>query len=302
MTAMISNMVAMSSLSSELAESSIDDSNCQQQQASLPQLPVMAFGLEALIARRKWKRLRHLLASAGHAGRDALATNASRDVLHVLYASNPPLDVVTDLLGLCGSRAKEIDSTGRTPLHIAAASGAPLEVVEPLLGMHPAAAGLPDLRGETPLMLAAAHGKAADKTLVKLLIRASPHTVNAEDDEGCSALEYALLSEVPRDTFRMLQKACARERKARDDKLRKERAAEAQAQADAQASAQQAAFVLAERETSDAITEQLAALNAAAKTVQLGSRRERFAAEVRSSARGISPNSASSRSLTGRAA
>ena len=295
---MMSNIFATSSLFAELAESSIDDSPSA---ASVPRLPTMSANLESLIARRKWNRLRSLLSSADF---DVYAKNSSRDILHILYASNPPLDVVTDLLGLCGSRVTEIDSTGRTPLHMATASGAPLEVVEPLLSLHPAAGGIPDNRGETPLMLASAHGKGADKSLVKALIRASPHTVIDEDDEGLSALEYALLSEVPRDIFRMLQKSCAKERKRRDEKAKKARAREASLRLTAEA--QRAAADLAARQTTDAITEELAAINAAAKNVKLSSRRQVFATDVHNSTRTLNRTNSSSnesiRSLTGRAA
>ena len=291
-----SNIFATSSLSAELTESSIDDSPA----ASLPRLPTMRANLESLIARRKWNRLRSLLNSADF---DFYAKNSSPDILHILYASNPPLDIVTDLLGLCGSRVTEIDSTGRTPLHMATASGAPLEVVEPLITMYPAAAGIPDSRGETPLMLASAHGKGADKSLIKALIRASPHTVIDEDDEGISAIEYALLSEVPREIFRMLQKACAKERKRIDEKARKARARAGSLRLTAEA--QEAAANIAARQTTDAITE-LAALSAAAKNVKLGSRRQAFAADVHNSTRTLNRTSSSSnesiRSLTGRAA
>ena len=297
---MMSNIFATSSLSAELAESSIDDSQQAQPVASLPRLPTMSANLESLIARRKWNRLRSLLNSADF---EVYAKNSSRDILHILYASNPPLDIVTDLLGLCGSRVTEIDSTGRTPLHMATASGAPLEVVEPLISMYPSAAGIPDNRGETPLMLASAHGKGADKSLVKALIRASPHTVIDEDDEGLSALEYALLSEVPRDIFRMLQKSCAKERKRRDEKAKKARAREASLRLTAEA--QQAATNLAAQQTTDAITE-LAAINVAAKNVKLSSRRQAFAANVHNSTRTLNRTNSSSsesiRSLTGRAA
>lgn len=291
---MMSNIFATSSLSAELAESSISDSQQAPSAASLPRLPTRVVNLESLIARRKWNRLRSLLNSADF---EAYAKNSCRDVLHILYASNPPLDIVTDLLGLCGSRITEIDSTGRTPLHMATASGASLEVVEPLISMYPAAAGIPDNRGETPLMLASAHGKGADKSLVKALIRASPHTVIDEDDEGLSALEYALLSEVPRELFRMLQKSCAKERKRRDEKAKKARAREALAQ--------QAAADLAAQQTTDAITE-LAAISMSAKNVKLSSRRQVFAADVHKSTRTLNRSNSSSnesiRSLTGRAA
>mmetsp|Transcript_20595 Transcript_20595/g.59052 ORF Transcript_20595/g.59052 Transcript_20595/m.59052 type:complete len:300 (+) Transcript_20595:102-1001(+) len=297
---MMSSIFTTSSLSAELAESSIDDSHQAQGPASRPKLPAMTTNLESLVARRKWNRLRSLLSSADF---EVYAKNSSRDILHILYASNPPLDIVTDLLGLCGSRVSEIDSTGRTPLHMATASGASVEVVEPLISMYPTAAGIPDNRGETPLMLASAHGKGADKSLIKALIRASPNTVIDEDDEGMSSLEYALLSEVPRDIFRMLQKSCAKERKRRDEKAKKARAREALRLT---SEAQQAAANIAAQQTTDAITE-LAAINMAAKNVKLSSRRQVFASDVHNSTRTLNRNNNSSsnesiRSLTGRAA
>mmetsp|Transcript_19741 Transcript_19741/g.42512 ORF Transcript_19741/g.42512 Transcript_19741/m.42512 type:complete len:268 (-) Transcript_19741:111-914(-) len=259
------------SLSDELAGSSIDDTEVSISQSKEQQHPALA-SLESLIARRKWNRIRSLL-DTDHGL--AIAEHATRDVLHILYASDPPLDIATDLLGLCGDRVREKDSTGRTPLHFATASGAPVEVVEPLISMYPAAAGLPDCRGETPLMLASAHGKNADKSLVKALIRASPHTVIDEDDEGMSALEYALLSEVPRDIFRMLQKSCAKVRKRQAEKAREQKAAEAQ--------------------------EKLAQLSS--RKSLLADRRVRFAQEIHSETKKHHHESSDSgRSLTGPAA
>ena len=118
-----------------------------------------------------------------------------------------------------------------------------------------------------------------------------------------SALEYALLSEVPRDIFRMLQKSCAKERKRRDEKAKKARAREASLRLTAEA--QQAAANIAAQQTSDAITE-LAAINMAAKNVKLSSRRQVFAADVHNSTRTLNRTNSSSnesiRSLTGRAA
>ena len=159
-----------SSLSAELAGSSNDDSqhiDARQSPASYRptftrKLPAMTANLESLVARRKWNRIRSLLSSADSDLLEVYAQNSARDILHILFASDPPLDVVTDLLTLCPSRVEAIDSTGRTPLHMATASGASAEVVEPLIALHPAAAGSRDSRGETPLMLAAAHGKRAD--------------------------------------------------------------------------------------------------------------------------------------------
>lgn len=254
----------------------------------------MTANLESLVARRKWNRIRSLLSSADSDLLEVYAQNSARDILHILFASDPPLDVVTDLLTLCPSRVEAIDSTGRTPLHMATASGASAEVVEPLIALHPAAAGSRDSRGETPLMLAAAHGKRADKSMIKALIRASPRTVNDEDDEDMGALEYALLSEVPRDVFRMLQKSCAKERKRRDEKAKKARFA------------QQAAADLATQQTSDVMTE-LAAINVNVKNVKLSSRRQAFTSDVHNSTRTLnrgdnSSSSGSARSLTGRAA
>eukprot|EP00562_Extubocellulus_spinifer_P025910 CAMPEP_0178664470 /NCGR_PEP_ID=MMETSP0698-20121128/29411_1 /TAXON_ID=265572 /ORGANISM="Extubocellulus spinifer, Strain CCMP396" /LENGTH=242 /DNA_ID=CAMNT_0020307667 /DNA_START=166 /DNA_END=892 /DNA_ORIENTATION=- len=98
---------------------------------------------------------------------------------------------------------------GRTPLHTAVESAAPYEVIKSLLSKDPAAAGVQDLHGVTPLMLAAAQGKSCSKKTIKALLRASPRTVNVEDEEGLSAVEHALLSEVPHDILHIIQKSCA---------------------------------------------------------------------------------------------
>jgi hypothetical protein len=61
--------------------------------------------------------------------------------------------------------------------------------------------------------------------VVKMLKSAAPTSVNLEDDEGCNAIEYALVNDVNMKIIRSMQRACRddwRQRsKASDDGLRR---------------------------------------------------------------------------------
>mmetsp|Transcript_29401 Transcript_29401/g.59620 ORF Transcript_29401/g.59620 Transcript_29401/m.59620 type:complete len:237 (-) Transcript_29401:92-802(-) len=155
----------------------------------------------------------------GDGGIDFLTLCGSSQAVHEEQGGGDGGDSDSDCLSLTKSSISSGESSaanadadadaGRTPLHTAVESAAPYEVIKSLLSKDPAAAGVQDLHGVTPLMLAAAQGKSCSKKTIKALLRASPRTVNVEDEEGLSAVEHALLSEVPHDILHIIQKSCA---------------------------------------------------------------------------------------------
>lgn len=162
-------------------------------------------------SKSKWARLRSVLYLED--GRDILREAATQQgILLTVLAQTPPLDIAEYFFYHCREEAfMEQDDWGRTPLHVASTypSEDSCELVEALLDRFPEATTIQDEYGRTPLMLACSHGKEMDARAIRVLIRASQSTILAEDEDGCSALEYALLSEVSHKVFLRLQKSHA---------------------------------------------------------------------------------------------
>ena len=162
-------------------------------------------------SKSKWARLRSVLYLED--GREIMREAATQqNILLTVLAQTPPLDIAEYFLYHCREEAfMERNDWGQTPLHVAATypTEDSCELVEALLDRFPEAATIQDEYGRTPLMLACSHGKEMDARAIRVLIRASHSTIIAEDEDGCSALEYALLSEVSHKVFLRLQKSHA---------------------------------------------------------------------------------------------
>ena len=162
-------------------------------------------------SKSKWARLRSVLYLED--GREIMREAATQqNILLTVLAQTPPLDIAEYFLYHCREEAfMERNDWGQTPLHVAATypTEDSCELVEALLDRFPEAATIQDEYGRTPLMLACSHGKEMDARAIRVLIRASHSTIIAEDEDGCSALEYALLSEVSHKVFLRLQNSHA---------------------------------------------------------------------------------------------
>ena len=162
-------------------------------------------------SKSKWARLRSVLYLED--GREIMREAATQqNILLTVLAQTPPLDIAEYFFYHCREEAfMERNDWGQTPLHVAATypTEDSCELVEALLDRFPEAATIQDEYGRTPLMLACSHGKEMDARAIRVLIRASHSTIIAEDEDGCSALEYALLSEVSHKVFLRLQKSHA---------------------------------------------------------------------------------------------
>ena len=103
------------------------------------------------------------------------------------------------------------------PLHIAAGTRANFSVIQLLVDAYPKACAIPDTDGKTPLHLACDsacslfmgdEGCERDPPsydVVFAIIKAWPSAVPWEDNDGTSALEYAILSGAPIEVVRLLQ-------------------------------------------------------------------------------------------------
>lgn len=188
-----------------------------------------------------------------------LDPDTDRSALHIICSAHPPLHVVQKVARACPEALSQMDKNGHTPLHCAAEWGASSAVVDFLIYKYPAAAGMTDLDGKTPLHLTCENccydaacdmghlpfekNCGADESqpqlvkgpllpVIKALCKAAPKIPNIEDDEGISALEYAIMHDADVKVVKLLQKASSTAWK--DEKKEKARRAQLTARANSQ--------------------------------------------------------------------
>lgn len=184
--------------------------------------------LNRLLEKGQFEEIRNTLAETNFNSKRWLkASYYSRDqtLLHVLYRSSPPLDIVETLLDrledskpnflndLRHSLALCVDGCGRTPLHIAVAMGCDLELLSNLLDRLSRDAAMilantRDFEGRVPLHFACSYEPVFLKmskrggeikmittderlALIKLLLKASPQSVATIDYKGFTPVDYA---------------------------------------------------------------------------------------------------------------
>lgn len=191
--------------------------------------------ISRIMAAQDWDRFRMLLST--EVGQIAvqnqlLSSNDFAAESALAYASrfHPPMDVIRCIADLLPPDvAARPDPMNRSPLHVAAKWGAPPRVIRYLAEMDPAAAATQDVHGKTPLHYAAqfyksnyAPRRSDDKPhkeavleVIRYLCKLSPTTVNIEDNNEYTALEYAIENDSDIKVVRSLQKACERDWKKR---------------------------------------------------------------------------------------
>ena len=127
------------------------------------------------------------------------------------------------MIDFCPDLTSELDCLDRTPLHIAAGTGASPSLIKLLAKACPASCVAQDEDGKTPLHLACdsscdmfenekddreelPRGPPSSGTICALL-SASLEAATMEDDDGMSALEYAIISDASIQVVMILQKA-----------------------------------------------------------------------------------------------
>lgn len=198
--------------------------------ASVSSPPVITYSL--LIAQQDWAAVREALSTEeGRHNVQSELTVPDTDggVLHFACRFHPPVDVVASMASHFPGAVRNTDRMGRCPLHIAAKWGAFPEVIKFLIEEYPDAAGFQDAMGKTPLHLACEsyaskyssrkNGgrplKDAMVEVVRRLCRAAPDSVNLEDMDDMTALEYAIDADVDLKVVRSIQKACEKDWKHR---------------------------------------------------------------------------------------
>mmetsp|Transcript_18546 Transcript_18546/g.29108 ORF Transcript_18546/g.29108 Transcript_18546/m.29108 type:complete len:323 (-) Transcript_18546:171-1139(-) len=199
--------------------------------------------IASLIANREWSLLDGLLMDSAplsiddaDMGKHAITENV---VLHFALRFQAPLRTVSLLSKVYPSSITSPDASGRYPIHVACKWSATPNVVNYLVRLNSSACGVQDSFGKTPMHYVAEYYVTnyqlplemlypMDESMmqvVKMLKSAAPTSVNLEDDEGCNAIEYALVNDVNMKVIKTMQRACRddwRQRsKASDDGLRR---------------------------------------------------------------------------------
>ena len=160
-------------------------------------------------------------------------------LLHACLGYEPPIPIVTKILLMLPDRKSALlaqDQMGRTPIHIAAACNANPVILKLLGNIEPIACNIQDKHGRTPLHMACGcfHIKLQDKTgitqsrenqlpssaAVCALLSESLTATTVEDNDGISALEYAIISGASTDLVRLMQRVTRQEIKKAHKKLR----------------------------------------------------------------------------------
>ena len=173
-----------------------------------------------LVTRRQWLTVSNLLTD----NVDELRHPANNDsLLHVACKYQPPIQVIKKMVNVSPDLVSLINFDGQSPLHVAAQYGASPEVICFLCLSYPDTSEFQDIKGKTPLHLACEsyithYVQSPNRTpqealllTVKVLVRTSPTTVNLEDVDDMSAVEYLLDAEIDLKIVRVIQKASVKE-------------------------------------------------------------------------------------------
>lgn len=191
--------------------------------------------ISTIIAMQDWDKLRVILSA--DVGREAVQREmmtssdfGTESALSYTCRFHPPIDIIRAITKLLPRDiVRQIDPMGRTCLHTAAKWGASPRVIRFLAEAYPASVSMPDTSGKTALHLACesyaskyssrkADGKPVKEAtleVVRYLCKLSPKTVNLEDKEEFTALEYAIENDLDIKVVRSLQKACEKDWKKR---------------------------------------------------------------------------------------
>lgn len=158
-------------------------------------------------------------------------------ILHAVARFDPPSILIKRIIELCPTAPMSQDVLNRTPLHVAAGTGAGSVVIKTLVDAYPEACMIQDTDGRTPLHMACdtstelfEDNRGSDLyrevpyRTVGVLLRASLNSAVLEDEDGMSAIEYALCSNADLQTVRLIQKACQKVRLREHEKERKSKA------------------------------------------------------------------------------
>jgi len=185
--------------------------------------------LSSLIEHQRWRKLNNNVVKQLRQPKNVRCTcekcTHQQSLLHFACNFRPPLYVVRNLLEFDAFNASGIDSKRRYPLHLALEYESAVEVVKFLIESNKAAVIAQDVYGKTPLHMVVL--KCAEKIernelqdfggiisfidsvemleLILLLCDAVPSAPFVEDNNGMTALEYAIDVEADYELVKALQ-------------------------------------------------------------------------------------------------
>jgi hypothetical protein len=116
--------------------------------------------------------------------------------LHSACARQPPTEIVSALIRAYPQGAGCCDDQGIYPLHYAAGNQASTDVIRSLIFAYPPAAGLADPQGMFPIHYMSQWGP-SESDVIGIIVFADREACTMKDDNGCTALDYALETEYP---------------------------------------------------------------------------------------------------------
>merc|ERR1712048_1101287 len=172
-------------------------------------------GLASLIELRKWKKLNMIIGrSKNRKSCSCTCTRCSEEsLLHLACKLRPPLSVLRNLYAREPFNASKMDSDRRYPLHHALEHKSSIEVLQFLIKKNRLAVKARDVSGRTPLYIAVQQCRerwerqtmgstriSLETTyvmnVIDLLCDTYPALALVEDENGMSALEYAIIAEL----------------------------------------------------------------------------------------------------------
>lgn len=181
--------------------------------------------LARLISQRQWTIVESVLSSeemrSSIAIDDVTLPHAITPdiIIHFAARFQAPLRVMALLAKAYPTSLKSADSIGRYPIHVAAKWAASPDVMSYLVKMNPSVSGVQDSTGKTPMHYVAEFYIAhfhnvqwsrddAMLQVVRVLKNSAPLSVNLEDEEGMTCIEYALISDAHIKVVKTMQRAC----------------------------------------------------------------------------------------------
>lgn len=190
--------------------------------------------ISSLVRKRQWNIIHERLKVPTEQMRTEMMNidDSGDTILHAVCRCNPPRELVQEIIAILPDTATTTNQVSQYALHIAAENGASPVIIRYLCNLQPVASGSRDNWGKTPLHLvcknyAIKYKPYKDLSMtdamlqaVRIIIDLSPETVNVDDEDGMTALEYAIEADADIRTIQSIQKACERSWKVKKSKSR----------------------------------------------------------------------------------
>lgn len=190
--------------------------------------------VSTLVRKRQWNILHERLKGPSEQMRaEMMNIDESGDtILHAICRCHPPRELMQDIIAILPDTTTAKNQSNQYALHIAAENGASPHIIRYLCNLQPIASGSRDNSGRTPLHLVCKNYAIKYKPYkdismtdamlqsVRTIIDLSPETVNIDDQDGMTALEYAIEANADIRTIQSIQKACERGWKVKKNKSR----------------------------------------------------------------------------------